>query len=233
MYVVIFAVVALILMVVLLQTNATALFWFLAVFSGIMALLIIVRNFMLKKTIHKVPPSELSVLNLDRGGIFKLTGVGENSEELTLKVLAKHLYREGDFYWYELECDKGEGEKVWVEVEDDDETIVSVVLEKFKLRDLDVTPQYLKRMDDEEEGLVRYRGDTYYYAESDEAIFYRNCDDKKPEKLYYWDFESGGESKYTVSVERWGDKEQAEYQAFHSQVMKLSQITVFSNKASD
>lgn len=193
--------------------------------GAVIAFAIFKRNTELKKNIYKVDEKELNILNLDKGGIFKLTGVGANLEELNLKVLAKHLYQEGDFYWYELECDKGDSEKIWVEIEDDDETKVSVVLNKMNLADVNLSKKLLDEIDESELGLVLYNGNNYNYTESDEAIFYRFCDDKKPEKFYYWDFVY---KKWSISVEKWGDKD---YEVFYSQTMLPSQITVFSNSS--
>ena len=174
-----------------------------------------------------MPEDALHIVNVDKGGVFQLRGVGKNMEDMTLKVITKHLYQQGDYYWWELECDKGSDEKVWVEVEDDDDTIVSIVLEKLKLNDINLTPVDLVKIDDEEEGYIIYEKVKYAYEDSDEAIFYRFCDDKKPEKFYYWDFV---DDDYSVSVEKWGEKD---YEVFYCQKMKPNQITVLSNKNSE
>ena len=225
MYVVIWGIVAAVILLMLLPSiGLNVIFLALGI---ILALLFVKRNSDLKKNIYKMPEDALHITNVDKGGVFKLTGVGDNFEELNLKVLAKHLYQEGDFYWYELECDKGDDEKVWVEVEDDDETVVSVVLKKMKLSDINTSQSQLQHIDDEESGSVSYKGISYNYQESDEAIFYRFCDDKKPEKFYYWDFRKGN---YSISVEKWAEKE---YQVFYSQIMKPSQVIVYSNKANN
>ena len=193
------------------------------VLAILLAILLWKRNSDLKENIYKMPEDALHITNVDKGGVFQLSGVGHNSDELTLKVLAKHLYQEGDFYWYELECDKGDGEKVWVEVEDDDDTKVSVVLEKLKLEDIKVSKSELKHIDDEESGFIHYKNAKYKYNESDEAIFYRFCDDKRPEKLYYWDFVN---RNHSISVEKWGENE---YLVYYCQIMSPSQVTVLSN----
>ncbi len=201
------------------------LIWFL-ILAVVLIAALVYRNNLLTKSLSKVPEKELHVLNLDKGGIFKLTGVGDNSDEINLKVLAKHLYRQGEYYWYELECDKGDGEKVWVEIEDDDETIVSVVLEKLTLnnRDLNLTPAKLDIIDETESGTLQYKNANFVYTDSDKATFYKFCDDSRAEKFYYWDFESGTRS---ISVERWGD---SEYRVYYCQKMKPSQITVYLNE---
>ncbi len=202
------------------------------VIGAVVAYAIIMRNKSIKENLNKVPEQAPHVVNLERGGVFELRGVGKDYKDMTLKVIAKHLYQEGDFSWFELECDDGSDEKVWVEVEDDDETKVSVVIEKLKLSDVlyshgdvgKITPSQLNEIDDEEMGYVTYNKLTYKYEDSGEAVFYRFCDSEKAEKLYYWDFVKGNKS---LSVEKWGEND---YQVFVSQIMRPSQITVLRNK---
>ena len=190
----------------------------------VLAALIFMRNKEIKKNIYKVPENALHITNVDKDGVIKLTGVGKNSEELTLKVIAKHLYQEGDFYWYELECDKGDDDKVWIDVEDDDETNVSIVLEKLSISDFSPNiKNILAHHDDVETGTIGYKGRNFNYVESDSAIFYRFCEKNKPEKLYYWDYRS---TNLSLSFEKWGENE---YQVFLCQNMKPSQVTVLSN----
>jgi len=187
-----------------------------------LGILIFYRNYTLSQRLKKTNAKDLHITNIEKGGVFKLTGVKGSTNEMTLKVLDKHLYQEGDFYWYELECDKGEGEKVWVDVEEDDEVVVSIVLEKLSLNTINTNSSSLKKIDDEEIGSVSYKGTAFRYVESDEAIFYRSSDDSKKEKLYYWDFQNGS---YSIGVEKWGINE---YQVFYCQQMKPSQVTVYS-----
>ena len=191
------------------------------ILGALIAGAIFMRNKSIKENINKVPEEALHIVNVEKGGVFELSGVGNNYKNMTLTVLAKHLYQEGDFSWYELECDKGSDEKVWVEVEDDDETTVSVVLKKMKLRDINVSPAQLQVIDDNETGIV-YGG--YTYEDSGDAVFYRFCDDAKAEKLYYWDFISGNK---ILSVEKWGE---SDYEVFLSQKMRPSQVRVLRNK---
>ncbi len=195
------------------------------VLAAALVLLMYKRNLDIKKNIYKVPEDALHITNLDKDGVIKLTGVGINKEEMTLKVIARHLYSQGDYSWYEYECDKGEGNKVWLEVEDDDETLVSVVLQELTLRSVGLTPNALVHFDDEEEGGFTYNKQRYAYSDSDSAVFYRYCDDKKPEKLYYWDFIAGDNTM--LSVEKWGENE---YKVYLCQKMLPYQITVYSTR---
>ena len=197
MYNVIYGVIAIVILAVLAFVfNPNIIFLGLAV---LLAVILIKRNADLKKNIYKTPEDALHIVNVDKGGVFQLRGVGKNMEDMTLKVMSKHLYQQGDYYWWELECDKGHGEKVWVEVEDDDDTVVSVVLAKPKFYEISATKDDLVKIDDEEDGFITYDKVKYRYEDSDEAIFYRHCDDSKPEKFYYWDFVNGNHS---VSVEK-------------------------------
>ena len=125
------------------------------ILGAVVAWAIIMRNKSIKENLNKVPEQAPHVVNLERGGVFELRGVGDDFKDMTLKVIAKHLYQEGDFSWFELECDDGSDEKVWVEVEDDDETTVSVVLKKMKLQDVHTTPEMLEIIDDNESGFLQ------------------------------------------------------------------------------
>ncbi|MCR5261028.1 MAG: DUF4178 domain-containing protein [Candidatus Gastranaerophilales bacterium] len=194
------------------------------ILSIILLIVFILRNRDIQKQIYPPIKDKLHILNVDKGGVFTLTGVGDDSEELTLKVVSKNLYQEGDFYWYELECDKGSDEKVWVDVEDDDGVMVNVMLKKLTLSDIGVTSSRLDTIDDNESGSVRYGGSSYKYVDSDSAVFYRFCDSKNPQKFYYWDFVCGNR---IISVEKWSD---GSFDVSLSQRMLPSQITVLSNK---
>lgn len=200
--------------------SAMILNFFFLVLGGLVVFAIFMRNKAINENINSVPEETLHVVNLDKGGVFELSGLGKNYEQKTLKVIAKHLYMEGDFSWFELECDDGTENKVWVEVEDDDETVVSVVLEKTTMKEFGLTPEKLKQIDYDETGFVN----GYTYVDSGDATYYRFCDSDRAEKLYYWDFVKGDK---ILSVEKWGDND---YQVFISQKMKPSQIRILRNK---
>ncbi len=175
--------------------------------------------------------SDLKIItNVGVGGVFRLANIDGYDEDLELKVMRKHLYQEGDFFWYELECIKGDGEKAWVEVEDDDNIVTSIVLKKVKISEVPgLNPQKLEHDDDNESGNLTYHGNTYSYCDSGKATFYRDCDDSKPEKLYYWDYRGcGTNNKYMFSVERWGSGDETSYEGYYSQLVKPLSITIFS-----
>ncbi len=171
--------------------------------------------------------SDLKIItNVGVGGVFKLANIDGYDEDLELKVMRKHMYQEGDYFWYELECIKGDGEKAWVEVEDDDNIVTSIVLNKLKISQVPgVSPEKLAHDDDEEEGCITYSGKNFNYTDSGNAIFFRDCEDTKSEKLYYWDYKSGN---YLFSVERWGSGDETSYEAYYSQIVKPLAITIYS-----
>lgn len=171
--------------------------------------------------------SDLKIItNVGVGGVFKLANIDGYDEDLELKVMRKHMYQEGDYFWYELECIKGDGEKAWVEVEDDDNIVTSIVLNKLKLSQVPgLSPEKLAHDDDEESGRITYSGKCFNYTDSGNAIFFRDCDDTKSEKLYYWDYKSGN---YLFSVERWGFGDETSYEAYYCQIVKPLAITIYS-----
>lgn len=172
----------------------------------------------------------LDITNMDIGGVFKLANVEGYDEDLTLKVMHKHLYQQGNYMWFELECQKGDGEKAWVTVDDDDETEVSIVLEKLSgLSDIGMTVERLEEIDDNERGNVKYKNNSYKYVDSDKAVFYKYRDDGHAEELYYWDFQNKS-LKEEISVEKWGKNE---YLVYHSQIVPLRAITVYSISSED
>ena len=166
---------------------------------------------------------ELRIENAGPGAVIHLTGIGPEMDEFDIKVIAKHTYHHGESSWYELECDKG-SEKVWIDMEEDDELELSVTLRHLKLRELGISKDDLDRMDDEEEGNFDFEGNKYYLEDSDPAVFYRYSDDKNAEKFYYWDFEAEAGDKF-IGVEKWSD---GSYDVAYSEKIKPSQITVYS-----
>ena len=168
---------------------------------------------------------ELRIENVKGGAVIHLSGIGKEMEDFDLKVVAKHTYRQGESSWYELECDRGE-DKVWIDMEEDDELELAICLKKLKLRDIGVSKEELDKMDDDEEGKFQYDGITFYLEDSDPAVFYRYSDDKNAEKYYYWDFEADSEDKF-IGIEKWSN---GDYDVSYSEKIRPSQVTVYSLK---
>ncbi len=195
------------------------------IFAVVMIIVLAKRNFDLKQSLNKYPEDMRIIQNVKEGGVIRLANVEGYDTDLDLKVIGRNLYMEGDYSWYELECVRNDGEKVWVDVDDDDDLVVSVVLEKFTMGDLNITTS-LKEIDENESGSVYYKRKQYRYVDSGDAKFYKRCDDSKVEKLYYWDFRNGN---FLVSVEEWKNEEgKPDYACYYSQIIKPSAITVYS-----
>ena len=176
-----------------------------------------------RKSFKPYKKDELRIENAGPGAVIHLTGIGKDMEDFDLKVISKHTYRQGESTWYELECDKGE-EKVWIDMEEDDELELSVGLRKLKLRDLNITKKDLIRFDDDEAGHFEFEGDKYWLEDSDSAVFYRHSEDKEAENFYYWDFETEDSDKY-IGVEKWSN---GSYDVTYSEPIKPSQVTVYT-----
>ena len=178
-----------------------------------------------KSTFKPYKEDELRIENAGPGAVIHLTGIGKDMDEFDLKIISKHTYRQLESTWYELECDKGE-EKIWIDMEEDDELDLAVGLRKLKLRDVNITKEDLIRFDDDEDGSFEFEGDKYWLEDSDSAVFYRHSNDKEAEKLYYWDFETEDSKKY-IGIEKWSD---GSYDVTYSEPMRSSQVTVYTLK---
>lgn len=200
------------------------------VIAAIFVILILKRNFDLKNSMKSYDEDMLIIQNVREGGVIKIANVDGYDYDLELKVIGRNLYTEGDYSWYELECLRSDGEKVWIDVDDDDELLVSVVLEKLRLGQIKLSNS-LEYIDEEERGSARYGNVTCVYSDSGDANFYRHCDDKKVEKLYYWDFRA---DKYMISIEKWKNENgRDDMEVYFSQIIKPAAITVYSTHKED
>ena len=167
--------------------------------------------------------SELRIENVRPGGVIHLTSIGPDLEDFDVHIVSKHTYHEGEYTWYELEGDRGDG-TVWIDMEEDDGLDLSIVLRKLKLRELGLSNSDLERFDDQEKGHFTFENETYFYEDSDRAVFYRHSDDRSAEKFYYWDFENENGDKF-ISAEKWSD---GSIDVSVSVPIKISQVTVYS-----
>ena len=166
---------------------------------------------------------EPRIENVEAGGVIHLVNIGPNLDEFDVNIIAKHVYRKGVDTWYELEGESADG-KVWIDMEEDDGVELAITLKRLKLRDIGVSKRDLERMDEEEDGEIEYQGETYYYEESDSAMFYRYGNEEEGESLYYWDFENEEGTKF-IGIERWSD---GSYDVSYSETIEPWQVTVYS-----
>jgi len=182
-----------------------------------------IKNLASTSTGGQEPSTELLIQNVRQGGVIALRAVGETLEDFDLKVMGRHTYRQGDYEWYELECDKG-GQKVWIDLEEDDEIELAIGMRQLDLKDLGLSKKDLDKMDEEEEGEFTFEGQIWTLDDSDSANFLRNGDESKKEKLYYWDFVSEDGKKF-IGVEKWSN---TEYAVTLSDTLSPGQVTVYS-----
>ncbi len=168
-------------------------------------------------------PGELRIQDVRAGGVLSMAGVGPDMDDFDVQVISRHIYRQGSSRWFELECDRG-GNKVWLDIEDDDDLELAIAVKKLKLPDIDVTSKDLERMDDDERGQINYNGKVFRMDDSDRAEFCRDGDESNPEDMYYWDFETKAGDEF-IGVERWSD---GSFSVTLSHKVKPFQITVFS-----
>ncbi len=169
-------------------------------------------------------PDELRIENLGPGGVYSLRAFGEQMKDIDVRVLARHVYAEDSWEWFELEGESELG-NVWLTVEEDDETDLSVSLRRLPFTDLGITKEQLDRFDEEERGGFEFEGRDYVYEDSGRAVYHRGGDRTKSERFYYWEFKAR-DGSHLISVERWND---GSMEVHLSQPIKASQITVFSN----
>jgi hypothetical protein len=169
------------------------------------------------------PPAPV-IENVRPGGTVQLRGVGPDLEDFDLVIKARHTYDEDGWKWFELEGEKGT-QPVWIEIEQDDETEISICLEKLKLSDLGVTGPDVEAIAAKGKGQIRFRDMDFTYEEDGKARFFRDSDlSGAGEPFHYWDFESG-DGRHYLAIERWGS---AEYLAYLSEPLRPAQIEVFS-----
>ncbi len=166
--------------------------------------------------------NKMEIQNVRTGGVIHLRHVGSELEDYDVNIIGRHIYDQEGYKWIELEGETA-SKKVWIEIEDDNELEITIKLDDFPLREVGLSKSDLDRIDDEEDGQLTYKGEVYYYEDSDEAVFLKNGNEETSEVFYYWDFENNAGDKY-ISVENWG----GEYQVSLSVPLKESQIDVYS-----
>ncbi|MEK6476086.1 DUF4178 domain-containing protein [Catalinimonas sp. 4WD22] len=171
-------------------------------------------------------PKELTLENVEPGGVIHLMNVGPDMEEYDVTILSKSIYREGESTeWYELEGDNGK-QKVWISIEEDDGLDVTLALRTLKLRDLPINRSDLDIMDESAEGEFEFEGQTFYFEYSNEASFFSNGNTSRDNEsfFYYWEFENENEDQF-ITIEEW---ENGKFEITLAVPLKSSQIKIYS-----
>jgi hypothetical protein len=166
---------------------------------------------------------DLRIENMQIGGVFSIRNFGPDMVDLDVSVVGRHIYNEDGFEWIELEGETS-GQKIWLNVEIDDELELSVTLRKLSLEDVGVSEEQLHIMRKAKKGKFKFEDATYKFDDAGKAVFYRNGNRQSGEKHRYWDFQSK-DGECSISFELWAD---GSCDVHISQNLNLSQITVFS-----
>lgn len=167
--------------------------------------------------------NELSIENVAENAVIHLMNIGKDLQEFDVTIKSKHIYRQGDYTWYELEGDNGT-DTVWISMEEDDELELAITLKKLKFKDIGITRKKLDKIEQDDDGTITYLDELYYYEDCDDAVFYRHGKEDQAEKFSYWEFENEEGNKF-LSVEQWNN---GKYDVSYSEKIKLSQLSVYS-----
>ena len=174
--------------------------------------------------------SELNILNIKPGGIFKIRHYGPNMEDIDVEVTNRHMYSQDDSCWYELQGKGSNGKSIYLEIDMDEDLILDVSIRSdLSLNDINITKQDLEVIDEDETGKINFEGNTYNYVDSDDAIFYQDSNEDNGEEFYYFDF-INKENNYTLSISV-GDRGSPEVTL--SQRLREDQIEVYSLTTND
>ena len=166
---------------------------------------------------------DLRIENVEQGAVIQLSHIGAGMEDFDVEVLSRHVYRQGECTWYELECDR-DGERVWIDMEQDDVLDLAIALRQLQLHELALTHDDLLKMDEAENGFLTHDGVDYFLEDSDGAVFYRDGEDHSAEEFYYWDFVSK-DRQHRIGIEEWRD---GSIDITYSEALQHDQISVFS-----
>ncbi len=142
------------------------------------------------------------------------------------KIMERNKYQESSWQWFEYKLySLKDGRTLFLEWEIDDEVELTLYYATPTLKETGLTPEMLKKFDDDEEGSFLWNSKTMIYEESDKALFFRG-ENTKGEAFYYWDFEDDSESMF-FSVEKWDDG----YEVFIGKEIEASTINILAQKA--
>lgn len=175
-----------------------------------------------KPTIEK-DTTALSLDNINVGGTVQISTMEEPYFDYQLVITKKNIYREDQYEWFEFVGDNGK-EEVTVEYESGDGRHIGLQVEQLKLKDLAINESDLERFDDQEEGSFTHKNLIFHYKDSGEAMFYRNGDESRPEKIYYWDFGASDGKNLLGCVKR----RDGSITITHSVALKESDVQVLS-----
>lgn len=166
--------------------------------------------------------SDAGIEQVRAGAVIGLPPHGKDLQAGDVSIVARHVYNEDGFKWYELEGESADG-RVWIDVCRDDELETSISLERLTLAALALDVDSFQQLLKSGKARITYDGCVYQLDEKGEAAFYPEGDVGRAEAYHYWDFE-GDDDKHDLSVERWGN----DYRAYISERLDPARIRIYS-----
>lgn len=157
--------------------------------------------------------------------IVSIIGFSADYDDVDFTIEKRNRYESHGFEWYEL-LGVHKGKQVWIEWEEDDALEISATSpeRKIRLSVLNLTEDDLGRMDGEEsrDNHFEWEGRKYYYQESCEAFFYKDCTGPG-EGFYLWDFATE-DHEDLISIEKW---EGEPFQVFAGKAVEPHNVKVY------
>ncbi len=174
---------------------------------------------------ESVEDERLIVENVEQGGLIHIRNYGPDMEDIDVEITRKNMYCQKQFCWYELQGSASNGKQVFLEIDREDELELDISIDReLGLSDIGLTKSDLEEIDEAEEGKITFQGKVYEYDDSDEAFFYRDCDEENERAFYYWDFYND-DLEYTITVKEW---ERGGVDVTLTQSLREDQIEVYS-----
>lgn len=125
-------------------------------------------------------------------------------DAVSYKVLERYWYSEGQYSWSEVKIyNLDDGSIDYLEWEEGDELEVLIERERLSsLKDVNLSPKKLARMEVDKSGKTSFRGMRYGYHKSGSTTFFRQEGDPG-QKFRYWNLKSW--SGQVLGIERWDD----------------------------
>ncbi len=172
----------------------------------------------------KHPDDRPVIQNVIPGGVIRIERLGPDMRDVDVQVVARHLYEEDGFTWFELDGETADG-KLYLTVVDDDELEMSVSGGKLTLLEVGLKPEQFQGSG-KPPAQIAYDGLSFRLVEQGDVTFYRNSDRLAPEPFRYWDY-ADKQKKRMLTVERWGA---SSFEVHDSAVVNPRQVIVYATR---
>jgi hypothetical protein len=180
------------------------------VFAILLVVVIVLMGKAKKKGGAGAPPpvpkdlADVTIKDAMVNDIVSISGFGDEYDDVDFVIQKRNRYESNGYEWYEL-LGVYKGRQVWLDWEEDDLLQITATSpdQQMRLSMLNLSEDDLARMDEEEsrDNFVQWDGKRFYYRESCEAFFYKDCTGPG-EGFYLWDFQEEDGERF-LSIEKW------------------------------